>query len=60
MSMMGMLPRTASMVGSNAAVVSFGMHPFGFDSTTLPCPMGHLVFGAILWAVAVRIIAKRP
>ena len=37
----------------------FGMPPFGFDATTLPSLMGHMVYGAILGAVAVRFIAKR-
>ena len=112
MAMMGMLPMIASMVGSNSAVVGFGIHimlsiligmgltilfgnrllttyprglivgmvygaiwwvlgpllvmpmmfgmpPFSFDSTTLPSLMGHLIYGAILGIVAVRIIAKR-
>ncbi len=112
MAMMGMLPVIASMIGSESAVVGFGVHlmisvliglgltlPFGnrfltgygrgalvglgygaiwwvlgplmimpvmmgmplfaVDLTALMSLMGHLVYGAILGLVAVRVLTSR-
>jgi len=36
----------------------FGMAPFSFDATTLPSLMGHMIFGAILGTVAVKVLAR--
>ncbi len=37
----------------------FGMSPFSFDATTLPSLMGHMIYGAILGTVAIRVLTRR-